>query len=89
MVCADGKEPGSAGASGGAPVRWLSIVGIGESGLEGLSPAANMLIGGAVLLVGVARHLALIAGTQCETLEWKKPFHGAVARILELRGISR
>ena len=37
--------------------RWLSIIGIGEDGLEGLSPAARHLIAQASLVVGGARHL--------------------------------
>ena len=42
-----------------APRRWLSIIGIGEDGLDGLSPAARRLIAQAALVVGGARHLAL------------------------------
>ena len=38
---------------------WLTIVGIGEDGIEGLSPAAQQAIAQAELLVGGARHLAL------------------------------
>jgi precorrin-6Y C5,15-methyltransferase (decarboxylating) len=86
MACADDEETGSAGANNGTPARWLSIVGLGETGREGLSPVAVKLISGAVLLAGGARHLALIGETHCETLEWKKPFHDAAARILERRG---
>ena len=37
--------------------RWLSIVGIGEDGLEGLTPSARMLVDGAQTLVGGDRHL--------------------------------
>ena len=73
-------------ASNDTTTRWLSIVGLGESGREGLSPAANKLIDGAVLLVGGARHLALIGAAACETLEWKKPFRDTAGRILERRG---
>ena len=73
-------------ASNATPARWLSIVGLGESGREGLSPVANKLIDGAALLVGGARHLALAGAARCETLEWKRPFRDTVARILELRG---
>lgn len=66
--------------------RWLSIVGIGENGRDGLTAAANKLIDGAALLVGGARHLALIGAVPAETLEWKKPFRNTVAAILEWRG---
>ncbi|GAG29907.1 unnamed protein product, partial [marine sediment metagenome] len=39
---------------------WLSVVGIGEDGLEGLSAAARALLGSAEVLVGGERHLAMI-----------------------------
>ena len=32
--------------------RWLSIVGIGEDGVEALSPVARQLVGSAELVVG-------------------------------------
>ena len=38
---------------------WLSIVGIGEDGVEGLSPVARGLISGAKIVFGGKRHLAL------------------------------
>ena len=42
-----------------AATPWLSIVGIGEDGADGLSPAACALIRDAELVFGGARHLAL------------------------------
>ncbi len=39
--------------------RWLAIVGIGEDGLDGLTPAAQELIAQAEFVVGGKRHLAL------------------------------
>jgi len=76
----------SIAASNGTHGRWLSIIGLSESGRDGLSPAAKQLIGGAVLVVGGARHLALIGTVGGQTLEWKKPFRDTVSRILERRG---
>jgi len=40
--------------------RWLSVVGIGEDGTEGLSAAARTLIESAHLLIGGDRHLAMV-----------------------------
>jgi precorrin-6Y C5,15-methyltransferase (decarboxylating) len=40
--------------------RWLSIVGIGEDGLDGLAPAARGLVETAGLLIGGERHLAMV-----------------------------
>src|SRR5258705_3450530 len=45
-----------------APRRWLSIVGIGEDGVDGLAPVARGLIADAEVVFGGKRHPAL-AGT--------------------------
>lgn len=66
--------------------RWLSIIGIGESGRAGLPAAASALIGNAELIVGGERHLSLIGAARGETLVWRKPFRDTVARILEWSG---
>jgi precorrin-6B C5,15-methyltransferase / cobalt-precorrin-6B C5,C15-methyltransferase len=67
--------------------RWLSIVGIGESGLEGISPAARALIAQASLVVGGRRHLSLVAGAvNGETLVWPSPPQAAFPAILARRG---
>jgi precorrin-6Y C5,15-methyltransferase (decarboxylating) len=69
------------------PSRWLSIIGVGEDGLEGLSAVARRLIGEAELVVGGARHLALaeeaIRGAR---LAWPSPLHEAFPEILRRRG---
>lgn len=41
-------------------MKWLSIVGIGEDGLDGLSSAARALVGSADLLIGGERHLSMV-----------------------------
>ena len=69
-----------------APTRWLSIIGIGEDGLDALSPAARALIAQAALLVGGARHLALAGSAQAERLAWPSPIEGAFPKILARRG---
>lgn len=69
--------------------RWLSIIGIGEDGLEGLSPAARTLITQASLVVGGRRHLGLIAGvTTGETLAWPSPPQAAFPTIFGHREAS-
>ena len=40
--------------------RWLSVVGIGEDGLDGLTPRGRMLVDGAEILVGGDRHFAML-----------------------------
>jgi precorrin-6Y C5,15-methyltransferase (decarboxylating) len=67
--------------------RWLSIVGIGEDGVDGLSPAARGLIAQASLVVGGRRHLALVAGVvRGEVLAWPSPPQAAFPAILARRG---
>ncbi len=69
--------------------RWLSIVGIGEDGLDGLSPAARTLIEQASLVVGGRRHLALLAGgLNRETLIWPSPPADAFPEIRARRGTA-
>ena len=72
-----------------AATRWLSIIGIGEDGLQGISPAARTLITQAVLVVGGRRHLSLIAGaTKGKTLAWPSPPQAAFPIILAHRGTA-
>ena len=61
---------------------WLNVVGIGEDGLEGLSPPARALVDAAEVLVGGERHLAMIpADHPAERLRWGKPFDDSFAAI--------
>ncbi len=67
--------------------RWLSIIGIGEDGVEGLSSVARGLVSNAHLVVGGARHLALAQDIiSCETLVWPSPLTEALDAIEQLRG---
>jgi len=65
---------------------FLSIIGIGEDGVAGLSPVAQTALREAQLVIGGARHLALadtlITGT-AET--WPRPIQSAIARIQAAR----
>lgn len=66
---------------------WLSVVGIGEDGLERLSPAARTLVDGAEVLVGGARHLAMIPeGHPAECHEWQSPLKKTVAMLRGMAG---
>ena len=68
--------------------RWLAIVGIGEDGLEGLTPAARRLIAQAVFIVGGKRHLALAGPSKAETMIWPSPIENALDAIEGRRGSS-
>ena len=66
--------------------RWLSVVGIGEDGLEGLTPRARMLVDGAQTLVGGDRHLTMIPEDGRERLTWPSPLADLMPHIAERRG---
>ncbi|MBL0373935.1 precorrin-6y C5,15-methyltransferase (decarboxylating) subunit CbiE [Rhizobium sp. KVB221] len=70
-----------------APLRWLTIVGIGEDGIAGLGDDAKRRIAGAEFIFGGKRHLelaqSLISG---ETNAWTSPLDGSIEQIKSLRG---
>ena len=67
--------------------RWLSIIGIGEDGIEGLSPVAQKLVASADLVVGGKRHLGLAGALICgRTLAWPSPIGEAMPEIERHRG---
>ncbi len=65
---------------------WLSIIGLGEDGVDALSPAARSLLAQATLVVGGARHLSIVGEIKAERLAWPSPVTDALPRILAQRG---
>ena len=66
--------PPSTGTGKDGMTPWLSIVGIGEDGLDGLGAAARAEVDAACTLVGSPRHLAMVPPDGRERLEWPRPF---------------
>jgi precorrin-6Y C5,15-methyltransferase (decarboxylating) len=67
--------------------RWLSIVGIGEDGIDGLSAVARGLVSGADIVFGGARHLTLAAPLiRGEARPWPSPFSRGIEEVLAARG---
>ncbi|MDO5620997.1 MAG: precorrin-6Y C5,15-methyltransferase (decarboxylating) subunit CbiT [Paracoccus sp. (in: a-proteobacteria)] len=62
---------------------WLSIIGFGEDGPDGLSPASRAALDAAAVVFGGPRHLAL-AGVGVRGRAWPVPF--SIAPVLALRG---
>ena len=61
---------------------WLSVVGIGEDGLDGLSAAARALLDQAEIVIGGDRHLAMLPDTDTrERVAWPSPLKALVERI--------
>lgn len=65
---------------------WITVVGMGEEGMESLGPAARAAVETADVLAGGERHLAKVPGTGAERLTWGAGFPAALDRIAELRG---
>ena len=66
--------------------KWLTIIGMGEDGWEGLSNRARMAIRTTDVIVGSQRLLAFLPKTKAEIQEWPQPFSAVVDRIRPLAG---
>ncbi len=66
--------------------KWLSVIGIGESGLSELSPLARGFVDRASLIVGGKRHLAMLDDSLQPRLVWTSPIETSIESILTHRG---
>ncbi|MBE9250201.1 precorrin-6y C5,15-methyltransferase (decarboxylating) subunit CbiE [Dolichospermum sp. LEGE 00240] len=67
--------------------KWLSIIGIGEDGLVGLSPIALSCLEKAKIIFGGERHLSMIPqDDNREKISWKSPFSTSITDIINYRG---
>jgi precorrin-6B C5,15-methyltransferase / cobalt-precorrin-6B C5,C15-methyltransferase len=67
--------------------KWLSVVGIGEDGLSGLSSVARALVDQATVIVGGARHLSMLPSDDPrEKLLWSSPIETSIDEILKCQG---
>ncbi|MFZ2019359.1 MAG: precorrin-6y C5,15-methyltransferase (decarboxylating) subunit CbiE [Methyloceanibacter sp.] len=72
---------------GASTRRWLSIVGIGEDGIEGLSATARALVSGADIVFGGERHLKLASPLiKGRASAWPSPFARGIDDVLAARG---
>ena len=68
----------------------VCVVGLGEDGLDGLSPAARARVESATLLAGGTRHLALCPPSAAERLDYTGDLKGLSERLgLELADPAR
>lgn len=65
---------------------WLYIVGIGEGGLDDLSPHARAIVESAEVLVGGERHLAKAPGHPAERIPWGESFGRTLEELARFRG---
>ena len=65
---------------------WLSLVGVGADGPEGLGPKARAALAGAELLAGGARHLSMVPDDGRPRLAWRSPLAHSLDGLLARRG---
>ncbi|WP_375279279.1 precorrin-6y C5,15-methyltransferase (decarboxylating) subunit CbiE [Pseudooctadecabacter sp.] len=65
---------------------WLHIVGIGEDGMDGLTPATRAIVEAAEVIVGGDRHHTLSANTTAERIAWPSPFDAMITTLTSLKG---
>ena len=66
--------------------KWLSIIGIGDDGLNGLSAKALEVINQSEIIIGGTRHLALIPNSESEKIPWGSPLSTTIEHIKAKRG---
>ncbi|MEM1234089.1 MAG: precorrin-6y C5,15-methyltransferase (decarboxylating) subunit CbiE [Pseudomonadota bacterium] len=65
---------------------WLHIVGIGEDGMDGLSPATRAIVEAAEVIVGGERHHTLSDTVSAERVAWPSPFDALIATLRGYKG---
>ncbi len=65
---------------------WLHIVGIGEDGMEGLTPATRAVVEAAEVIIGGDRHHTLSDGVQAERVAWPSPFDALIDTLKSYQG---
>jgi len=69
-----------------AEAPWLTIIGMGEDGPDGLPPASRRALAGAEVVMAPPRHLALVPRSGAECIAWPVPFADGLPVLLGLRG---
>lgn len=65
---------------------WLHIVGIGEDGLDGLTPAARTIVETAEVIIGGDRHHDLSANGTAKRVAWPSPFDALITQLQDFKG---
>ncbi|SDI12187.1 precorrin-6y C5,15-methyltransferase (decarboxylating) subunit CbiE [Alloyangia pacifica] len=65
---------------------WLSIIGLGEDGPDGLCAASRAALAAAEIVIGPARHLSLLPDGEARQITWPVPFVEGIPQLLSLRG---
>lgn len=65
---------------------WLTIIGLGEDGPDGLTPASQAALAAADIVIGPPRHLDLLANAPARRIEWPVPFADGIPLLMTHRG---
>jgi precorrin-6Y C5,15-methyltransferase (decarboxylating) len=65
---------------------WLTIIGIGEDGMAGLSAAARHAVEAAEIIVGGSRHHILAPERKAERIAWPSPFDALIDLLKSHKG---
>ncbi|MFM9271241.1 precorrin-6y C5,15-methyltransferase (decarboxylating) subunit CbiE [Halomonas elongata] len=65
---------------------WLTVLGWGESGTAGLTPASREALETAEVVFGARRHLRLLPALTADVREWPVPFADGIPLLLAERG---
>lgn len=65
---------------------WLTLLGWGEGGTQGLTAASRQALESAEVVFGARRHLCLLPPLNAEVIEWPVPFADGIAKLLNQRG---
>ena len=65
---------------------WLAVIGIGDDGPASLSPAARALLAAGEVVVGGARHLAMVPDHPGERIPWQSPLEATIDELAARRG---
>lgn len=67
------------------PDPWLHIVGIGEDGMDGLTPATRAVVEAAEVIIGGDRHHELAPNVAAQRIAWPSPFDALIDQIRSLQ----
>ena len=66
--------------------KWLHIVGIGEDGMDGLTPATRAVVEAAEIIIGGDRHHQLSDGITATRIGWPSPFDALIDTLKSHQG---
>ena len=65
---------------------WLTLIGLGEDGPEGLCTASADALAQATYVMGAERHLHLLPNVTAQRVNWPVPFAAGVEQLMARRG---